>query len=68
MESPAAVLESPRFAYSLERAAEVTDLSVDTLRRAIRAGQLEAVKVGKLVRIRPEAITAWLDNLPAWGE
>jgi excisionase family DNA binding protein len=47
---------------SKQRAAVYARLSVRTLERAIRAGELEAVQVPGHVRIRLDQLDAWLDH------
>ncbi len=38
-------------------------VSVDTVRRRIRAGDLPAVRIGTSVRVPPEAVTVYLLRL-----
>ncbi len=45
-----------------EQAAVLTQLSVKTIFRAIRQGRLVAGRVGNRVRVRPEALRAWLER------
>ena len=42
--------------------ADILQASTRTVRRFIESGELEVVRVGRLVRIRPEALTAFLDK------
>jgi len=44
------------------QAADVTQLSVKTILKAIRQGHLVAARVGNRVRIRPDALQAWLER------
>lgn len=53
-----------RLAYSLEEAAEQVSLSVTYLRRAIRANELIAKRIGQKYRITHVDLVAWLDALP----
>jgi excisionase family DNA binding protein len=43
-------------------AAEMARVSVSTVERAIRAGELRAGHAGGLVRIRPEWVDEWLER------
>lgn len=43
-------------------AAGLTRLSVKTILKAIRQGHLVAARVGNRVRIRPDALRAWLER------
>ena len=43
-------------------AADLTQLSVRTILKAIRQGHLVAARVGNRVRIRPDALRAWLER------
>lgn len=43
-------------------AADLTQLSVKTVLKAIRQGHLVAARVGNRVRIRPDALRAWLER------
>jgi excisionase family DNA binding protein len=47
---------------SLEAAHHSTGISVRTMRAAIRAGDLEAAKVGREYRITRAALDGWLDG------
>jgi excisionase family DNA binding protein len=53
---------SPSRWMTLAQAAAYTQLSLPTLRRAIRAGRLQAAKVngGRVYRVRLEAVEAYL--------
>ena len=42
------------------RVAEILDVSPNTVRNIINAGELEAVRVGRSIRIHPDALTAYL--------
>ena len=48
-------------------AANVTRLSVKTILKAIRGGHLVAARVGNRVRIRPDALRAWLERAERGG-
>ncbi len=43
-------------------AADLTRLSVKTILKAIRQGHLAGARVGNRVRIRPDALRAWLER------
>lgn len=51
-------------AVSVKRAAELYDVSPDTIRAAYRSGVLQVRRVGKLVRIGRTDLKAWFDSLP----
>lgn len=55
-------------AYNLQRASELTGLSVDFLRRAIKATDpdlhLPAHMAGTKYLIRKDDLEAWIDRLP----
>lgn len=46
----------------IAQAAERASCSTRTIHRAIAAGELDAGHSGGLVRIRPEAVDAWLER------
>lgn len=65
----------PRLGLTLREAAASAGLSVDTLAKAIRAGDLKAkgsakdratgaVKTGGKTIIRPADLAAWIDGMP----
>lgn len=45
------------------QAAEYANVSVSTIDRAIHDGLLRAAGAGNLVRIRPEWVDAWLEQM-----
>lgn len=45
-----------------EEVAEILRLSVRTVRRQIASGKLPIVRIGRAVRIRPEAVEALIDG------
>lgn len=45
---------------TVARAAEILSVSVGTVRNLINAGELQAVRVGRSIRIHPDALTAYL--------
>ena len=45
---------------TVEDVAKYLNVSVGTVRNLINGGDLEAVRVGRSVRIRPEAVEAFL--------
>ena len=55
-------IDAPRRWMTLAQAAAYTQLSLPTLRRAIKSGRLEAVRVngGRVYRVRVEALEAYL--------
>lgn len=59
---PTKTTEKPRTLMTVKRVAELDDCSEKTVRRAIAAGLLEAVRVGpggRLLRIDPAAHAAY---------
>jgi excisionase family DNA binding protein len=62
---------TPRIALTREEAAQATGVSLDTIRRAIRAGHLKAKRSGKdadgnpsgKYLIRVSELEAWVDSL-----
>jgi excisionase family DNA binding protein len=52
-----------RLALTLPEVAELTGTSVSTLRRAIAANDLLAVRIGSAVRLRPIDVDEWLRRL-----
>ena len=53
-----------RQAVSIKTAAEMYDVSADTIRAAIRSGQLDGRKVGARWLIPLTALARWFDALP----
>ena len=53
-----------RRAVSIRTAAEMYDVSADTIRAAIRSGLLDARKAGSRWLIPLDALTHWFDSLP----
>lgn len=51
---------SARPLLTVERAAFLAAVSEATIRRAIRDGRLACVRIGRAVRVRPEALEAFL--------
>lgn len=47
---------------TVEEVGEITRVSPAGIRRYVAAGELPAVRIGKLLRFRPEDITAWIDS------
>jgi excisionase family DNA binding protein len=47
---------------SRDEVADVLGVSFNTVRRLIDVAGLPAVRVGNQVRVRPEALDAWLDS------
>lgn len=52
----------PRRLLTVPEAAELLQLSVRQLRRLIADGRLHPTRVGRTVRLRPEALAALLDH------
>lgn len=48
--------------FTLQQAAEQTGLSESTLRRAIKDGALNALKVKGLIRISERALLTWFEK------
>ena len=47
------------YAYTPETLAEQWDVSSATVRNLVRAGQIRAFRIGRQIRIRPEAVTEY---------
>lgn len=54
-----------RLAYDVAEAAEAVSVSTDTIRAAIRAGDLAARYVGRKQIIPAAELEAWLNALPS---
>lgn len=54
------VTVSPPVLYSLRALSDAGYGSVETLRRAIREGRLEAVRVGGRLKVTPEALSRYI--------
>lgn len=52
-------------ALSIRDAAEAFGVSTDTIRRRIADGTLPAFKVGRVIRIRPEDVDAFMRPIPS---
>lgn len=51
-------------AYTRQQAAEMCNVSLDTIRRAIAAGKLRAKRIGQRdVRVTRDALQEWLEGL-----
>ena len=48
--------------FTVEQVADALQSSTRTVRRLISSGELSTVRIGRLVRIRPEAFAALLDQ------
>jgi excisionase family DNA binding protein len=55
---------SPEQRLSVAKAAELADVAPDTLRRAIRAGQLPAYRAGTRLKVRHADLVAWMNHDP----
>jgi excisionase family DNA binding protein len=59
------VAVTAKLAYSLPEAADAVSVSQDTLRRAIRAGDLPFRRVGVKYLIATADLLAWFESLPS---
>ncbi len=50
--------------YTVQDVADILGVTKFTIVRYIRAGQIQAVKIGKYWRITPEALQAFIDAQP----
>jgi excisionase family DNA binding protein len=48
------------YLYTIEEAAQMLKVSVDTIRRMIKRGELEVVKVGVQIRIKAASLQKYL--------
>jgi excisionase family DNA binding protein len=48
---------------TVDQVAEILQACTRTVRRHIDSGELEVVRIGRLVRIRPEAVEAFLHQM-----
>lgn len=53
-----------KIAYSLSEAADLTDLCLTSIKAAVRAGDLQAVKAGRRTLITAESLESWIQALP----
>lgn len=53
-------VSEPVEVLTVERAAERVGCHVETIRRAIRSGRLQAARVGSQWRVSPEALAEWM--------
>jgi excisionase family DNA binding protein len=58
------VTSPTQLALNLRGAADAVNVSVDTLRREIHAGNLRAKRVGQEFRISVKALEDWFESLP----
>lgn len=54
-----------KLAYTLSELSEAVSISRSGLIRAINAGHLKKIKVGRRTLLPAESVAAWLDNLKA---
>ena len=54
-------------AFSITKAASVAGIGRGLIFKEIKAGRLEAKKVGRRTLITSEAIDKWLSDLPSWN-
>lgn len=52
---------------SVKTAASMCEVSEDVIRGAINKQQLPAVRVGRVIRIKPADVEAWADSLVRVG-
>lgn len=52
--------QSGRVAYRAKEVAAATGLSLETVRKAIRKGDLKTTHVGRAVLISPQSLSEWL--------
>jgi excisionase family DNA binding protein len=50
---------------TIKGACERLNLSLSTIKRLINRGELRAIKVGRVIRLRADDVQAWVDALPA---
>lgn len=55
-------------AYSIDAAAKASHTGRTKLYAEIKAGRLRAIKLGKRTLVTAEALSEWLNSLPAIGE
>jgi len=48
---------------TIEQVAEILQACTRTVRRHIDSSELQVVRIGRLVRIRPEAVETFLDKM-----
>jgi len=61
--SPEAFPRSPRARLlTAAEVAEILRISLRSVRRLIKDGKLPIVRIGRLVRIQPEALAAFIDG------
>ncbi len=53
--------DQPTPALSLNEAAAIVGVSAQTIRKEIRLGNLPAFRIGRQIRIRPEALDAFME-------
>ena len=59
--------ELPCLAYTITAAALATGRSRTRIKKAIREGEITALKDGRATIIRREELMRWLDNMPTIG-
>ncbi len=47
---------------SVDQVADIVQLDVETIRVAIRAGELPACKIRRRIRVKPSDLAAWIDS------
>jgi excisionase family DNA binding protein len=50
--------------HDVDETSEIINVGPAKVREEIKAGRLEARRVGKRILLTPEAIRAWIDALP----
>jgi excisionase family DNA binding protein len=62
MSGPKSPRTSRRFLLTAAEVAEILHVSIRSVRRLIKDGKLPIVRVGRSVRIRPEALETLIDG------
>ena len=55
-------MSAPTILMSIKTAAQETDLSESTIRKAINENKLKVIRVGSMLRLRPVDINEWIEN------
>jgi excisionase family DNA binding protein len=56
-------MSAPSMLMSIKTASIETDLSEYTIRKAINEGELQAVRIGASIRIRPVELETWIAGI-----
>lgn len=60
--------ENQKLAHSIKESASILGIGVTKIYQEISEGRLKARKFGKRTLVTAEALSQWLNNLPAIGE